>query len=551
MQEWLKISLMLCTFGFFREMRPSEPFVTEFLSGEWRDITPEQLNREVYPVGTYSYLAVLIVVFLVTDMLRYKIVIIFSACVGVALWSLMLWTTSLAALQVIQVLYGTYMAAEVAYYTYIYAKIDRDKYQQVTGNTRAAVLSGRFLASVIGQALVSTEAMDLRQLNYITLGAQGFSLLWSFVLPSVKSSVYFYSSDHHHQPAALKEESTSNDDAAKIQNDRQAVHWQPQDTEEEIKTDIHTARDRNVVSVLPVSSSRITDGSYLADQSGDNLSQARAASVAPAVSHESVDERSSSTAIVAAVSKNRFSCHRAGRLLWTHFTAAYLNNMAVVQWSLWWSLAMAGFIQVQIYVQLLWHEIDQDQEYLYNGGAEALLTLFGAISAIAAGYVANRIFEQWALWILTLCSALQGGLILYSGFSTNIWAAYVVYILFGVLYMFMITMASATVAKYLEEDSFGLIFGINTFVALVFQTILTVVVISESGLMLTPRGQFKVYGSYFLVLALVYFIPATISSVRYCLRNSRTESTEHGNESRLSQIEGMPQQKREGDITHF
>ena len=70
MREWLKVSLMLCTFGFFREMRPSEPFVTEFLSGEWRDIEPEQLNREVYPIGTYSYLGLLVVVFLVTDILR-------------------------------------------------------------------------------------------------------------------------------------------------------------------------------------------------------------------------------------------------------------------------------------------------------------------------------------------------------------------------------------------------------------------------------------------------------------------------------------------------
>ena len=137
---------------------------------------------------------------------------------------------------------------------------------------------------------------------------------------------------------------------------------------------------------------------------------------------------------------SRFSCHRAGHLLWTHFTAAY-TNLTVVQWSLWWSLAMAGFIQVANYVQLLWQEINQDQEYLYNGAAEALLTLFGALSAIAAGYIANRLFERWALWILTGCSALQGGLVLYSGFSTNIWAAYAVYILFGVLYMFMITMA--------------------------------------------------------------------------------------------------------------
>lgn len=102
---------------------------------------------------------------------------------------------------------------------------------------------------------------------------------------------------------------------------------------------------------------------------------------------------------------------------------------------------MAGFIQVQVYVQLLWHEIDQQQGTLFNGGAEALLTLLGAMSALAAGYIANRIFEQWALWILTVCSGLQGGLIFYSGFATNIWVAYVLYILFGTLYLFMVTMA--------------------------------------------------------------------------------------------------------------
>lgn len=100
MQEWVKISLMLCTFGFFREMRPSEPFVTEFLTGEWRNITSEQVNREVYPWGTYSYLAQLVLVFLITDILRYKPIIVFSAFVGIVLWCLLLWTTTLQELQV-------------------------------------------------------------------------------------------------------------------------------------------------------------------------------------------------------------------------------------------------------------------------------------------------------------------------------------------------------------------------------------------------------------------------------------------------------------------
>ena len=70
MQPWLKITMLLCTYGFFRELRPSEPFITDFLSGEWRNITSEQVTQDVYPWATYSYLSQLVVAFLITDMLR-------------------------------------------------------------------------------------------------------------------------------------------------------------------------------------------------------------------------------------------------------------------------------------------------------------------------------------------------------------------------------------------------------------------------------------------------------------------------------------------------
>lgn len=71
MEAWMKVSLLLCTYGFFREFRPSEPFLTDFLSGEWRNITAEQVTKDVYPWATYSYLTQLIVAFLITDILRY------------------------------------------------------------------------------------------------------------------------------------------------------------------------------------------------------------------------------------------------------------------------------------------------------------------------------------------------------------------------------------------------------------------------------------------------------------------------------------------------
>lgn len=73
MQSYVKISLILCSYGFLREMRPSEPFVTEFLLDKrWRNVNETDLNRNVYPYGTYSYLAQLFIIFLVTDILRYE-----------------------------------------------------------------------------------------------------------------------------------------------------------------------------------------------------------------------------------------------------------------------------------------------------------------------------------------------------------------------------------------------------------------------------------------------------------------------------------------------
>lgn len=174
---------------------------------------------------------------------------------------------------------------------------------------------------------------------------------------------------------------------------------------------------------------------------------------------------------------------------------------------------MGGFLQIQSYVQILWQAIDSNQENFFNGGVEAGLTLFGAISCLIAGFISSEKFEKFDLWILTVCSLVEGALIIVSSRTSLIWVAYAMYILFGVVYMFMITLASATVAKNLADDSFALIFGINTLFALIIQTILTIVVISESGFELSPRSQFFVFGSYFVALAVIFFIASIVKFV--------------------------------------
>jgi len=41
----------------------------------------------------------------------------------------------------------------------------------------------------------------------------------------------------------------------------------------------------------------------------------------------------------------------------------------------------------------------------------------------------------------------------------------------------------------LKQESYGLVFGINTFLALLFQTILTLIVADQAGLALSPKDQ--------------------------------------------------------------
>lgn len=47
------------------------------------------MNQDIFPIGTYAYLAELVVVFLVTDFLRYKPVIILGSMFGIMTWSLL------------------------------------------------------------------------------------------------------------------------------------------------------------------------------------------------------------------------------------------------------------------------------------------------------------------------------------------------------------------------------------------------------------------------------------------------------------------------------
>lgn len=78
------------------------------------------------------------------------------------------------------------MATEVAYYTYMYAKVPKEHYQQVTGHTRAGILIGRFLSGIVGQLLISFNVMNVKELTYISLGGEKIFLAYTGIFRAEK-----------------------------------------------------------------------------------------------------------------------------------------------------------------------------------------------------------------------------------------------------------------------------------------------------------------------------------------------------------------------------
>ena len=91
-----------------------------------------------------------------------------------------------------QFTYGVATSTEVAYYTYIYAKVSRRHYQRVTSFTRVAILLGRFISGILAQILISTRQMNYRQLNFLTLISVSLATMVSILIPNVSRTLYFH-----------------------------------------------------------------------------------------------------------------------------------------------------------------------------------------------------------------------------------------------------------------------------------------------------------------------------------------------------------------------
>lgn len=193
-------------------------------------------------------------------------------------------------------------------------------------------------------------------------------------------------------------------------------------------------------------------------------------------------------------------------LIWNHFTISY-KQKTVILWSIYYAIALCFYIQISAYIQVLYISIDDSQENIYNGAVDAILTAAGAGVSLLAGKIQMNFLKKpnRTLLVLIVMSCLQGVFVLLAATSKSLLPCYIFYICYAVAYAFGITICATEIATHLADDTFGLIFGFNTLMALIVQTTVTLSVVSN-GFKLPPSGQFQVYGYCYIFLGAAYLL---------------------------------------------
>lgn len=189
-KKWNWAVMFLCFYGFMASLKPGEAFITPYLLSTEKNFTREEVTNEITPVLTYSYMVSLVPAFLLTDLMRYKPVLIVQGVSQVAIWLLLLLGTSLLQMQFMEIFYGVTMACRVAYSSYIFSLVSPAMYQRVAGYSRSSVLLGVFTSSVVGQLCMSFN-VSFYTLNSVSLGFVSFGLLLALCLPWPKRSLFF------------------------------------------------------------------------------------------------------------------------------------------------------------------------------------------------------------------------------------------------------------------------------------------------------------------------------------------------------------------------
>uniref|UniRef100_H3AFN9 Solute carrier family 19 member 2 n=1 Tax=Latimeria chalumnae TaxID=7897 RepID=H3AFN9_LATCH len=454
---WGLPAVFLCLYGFFSNVRPSEPFVTAYLLGPDKNLTEKQVFNDIFPVWTYSYLLLLFPVFLATDYLRYKPIILLQGLSLIITWFMLLYAQGVLAIQFLEFFYGLATATEIAYYAYIYSVVDPSLYQKVTSYCRSATLVGYTVGSVTGQLLVSVADWSLYSLNIISLICVSIAFATAWFLPLPQKSLFFHQN--------LKELGGK-------------------------ELEAFPARSREAIG-----------------NSGTGW--------------EDVDLKVPLNAQESLVPGTE--PHPPSLLIYEILQTRYLDcisSFSIYLFNKWATLPMCLY-----YCEGRWDRKIPTITETYSNGITAVFIALGG-STIQVVQVIKRAWGPATTQVTARHELLRASSLKHGRHNVGyISKCGCPYLLVGKAQIFFFFFLRYQIAANLSMERYALVFGVNTFLALLLQTAITLIVVDSSGLGLDIFSQFMVYASYFAAIAFIFLVSGVYTAVKGC-RQPQQEHTD-------------------------
>ena len=140
--------------AFLAYFKTAAQFLTQYLE-DAKFLTPEQVYQQVYPIWTYAQLALLLAFAVCSEYFCGCKPVVLLGLLSLALEPLLLLLcSSLAALQLVEVVAASGAAALIVFSTFVYRALPPAVYQRATSFLRASFLLGTLLSSLLGQLLL-------------------------------------------------------------------------------------------------------------------------------------------------------------------------------------------------------------------------------------------------------------------------------------------------------------------------------------------------------------------------------------------------------------
>uniref|UniRef100_A0AC35GY51 Reduced folate carrier n=1 Tax=Panagrolaimus sp. PS1159 TaxID=55785 RepID=A0AC35GY51_9BILA len=421
------LPIFLCIYSIVKEIKVGEPFMYKYQT-EYLNLTASQLTSEIYPFYPYAYMLILIPIFLFTDLFLYKPTMLLEVLGQIGFRSSLVFTYDVFSQQLGQIAYGIASASEVAFFSYIYAKLEKDQYRKLTSWTRAGTMGGRTCGYLLSQLIILGGLGTYRTLNEI-----------AFVIPCIVLVACIF---------------------------LPRVQW------------------KAMIARMSEGQKRIG----------------------------SKQQQSSKKARALPTTYTEYILYRT-RKLKSDFIKIYSIGF-IRKWSFWWAMTTCMSLQVAQYAQALWGEVQVDKHSPLNGFAEAGYT-FTATFAILALNAIPIDWDKYGEVALVLISSIDAGVLLLYSQTGNIYVMYGCYIAYRSLYQVMITIAQWNIAKKMVCESYGLVFGANSFIALIMQSIIMFIVADKRGLSMPVRQQYVVYAGLHFLIAVIFAISVAYTVFTY------------------------------------